>query len=274
MDLTNFKQLFPDVILAPPFPSDSLTLTIEHQLVALPVAHLSARERALLAPFQAQHTDPWAQFLAEGGQQPSVETAVRLLQFAVDFTQAQGDRNSWLEAFTSLLPQVESGFFIDDQHGVVVEPQTAAALPTSDFDGVVSTLDGDFETETHLFVGSFWPVNQALPAIFQEEVAIAKSASQTVANLPQAALRYYTAPKRQQSAILSTLKNQIQHDHNDMIPVISTLYQHQGNISSAAKALYLHRNTLQYRLDKFQEQTGFALKNMDDLVLCYLLVAN
>ncbi|WP_057894890.1 helix-turn-helix domain-containing protein [Lacticaseibacillus brantae] len=274
MDLTNFKQLFPHVILEQPFPPDSLVLTIDHQLVALPAADLTAREQALLAPLQTRQHDPWAQFLAEGGQQPAVDGSVRLLIFAVDFSQAQGNRHAWLEALISLLPQVETGFFLNKQQGVVIEPKTAASLSMTDFDGVVSTLDTDFETETHLFVGSFWPVNQALPAIFQEELALATSTSQTVTNLPQTALRYYTTPKREQSPILSSLQTQIQHDYPDMVPVIGALYHHQGNISSAAKALYLHRNTLQYRLDKFQEQTGFALKNMDDLVLCYLLVAN
>ncbi|WP_227869161.1 helix-turn-helix domain-containing protein [Tetragenococcus halophilus] len=46
----------------------------------------------------------------------------------------------------------------------------------------------------------------------------------------------------------------------------------QGNISSAAKELFMHRNTLQYKVDKFQEQTKTNLKKMDDLFLCYLLI--
>lgn len=58
----------------------------------------------------------------------------------------------------------------------------------------------------------------------------------------------------------------------DMALIISALWKHQGNISSTAKELFMHRNTLQYRIDKFYDQTNLSLKNMDDLVLAYLLV--
>ena len=40
----------------------------------------------------------------------------------------------------------------------------------------------------------------------------------------------------------------------------------------AAKKLYVHRNTLQYQVEKFEKSSGLNLKNMDDLVLCYLVV--
>ena len=38
------------------------------------------------------------------------------------------------------------------------------------------------------------------------------------------------------------------------------------NIAEAARALYLHRNTLVYRLDKFKKTTGSDLQNFDDAV--------
>jgi len=274
MNLIDFKQLFTTAVTQTPFPKDSFILTIEGQSVAVPLADLSARELALLKQLQPQPQNRWATFLSQGGQAPT-DQAVRLINFVVDFTQAEGDRKAWLDALTSLFPQVLSAYFLDDQHGVIVEPKSPTALSQSDLDGILTTLDADFDTETHLFVGNFWAVNQALPAIYHEERQMARLAtSQAVVNLQQLALRFYTTPKRQHSAILNTLKTQIMTDNNDMVPVISALYHHQGNISSAAKALYMHRNTLQYRLDKFQEQTGFSLREMDDLVLCYLLVAN
>ena len=38
------------------------------------------------------------------------------------------------------------------------------------------------------------------------------------------------------------------------------------NIAEAARAIYLHRNTLVYRLDKFKKTTGCDLQNFDDAV--------
>ena len=43
-------------------------------------------------------------------------------------------------------------------------------------------------------------------------------------------------------------------------------------ITKAAQQLYLHRNSLQYKIDKWEELTGLQLKNLTDLALCYHLV--
>lgn len=44
------------------------------------------------------------------------------------------------------------------------------------------------------------------------------------------------------------------------------------NTSEAAKALYLHRNTLINRLEKFYRVTGFDLKKFEDAAIIYLLI--
>nr|WP_223156077.1 helix-turn-helix domain-containing protein [Desemzia sp. C1] len=56
--------------------------------------------------------------------------------------------------------------------------------------------------------------------------------------------------------------------------LILAMWKSQGNISVAAKSLYIHRNTLQYRIDRFHQASGLSLRNMDDLLLCYLLTLN
>ncbi|MDY5974851.1 helix-turn-helix domain-containing protein, partial [Streptococcus hyovaginalis] len=35
---------------------------------------------------------------------------------------------------------------------------------------------------------------------------------------------------------------------------------------------FIHRNSLQYRLDKFYQATGLNLKVLDDLALAYLII--
>ena len=54
--------------------------------------------------------------------------------------------------------------------------------------------------------------------------------------------------------------------------IVVALYHEKGNVSSAAKELYLHRNTLQYRIDRLRQDTGLNLRRMDDLVFCYLML--
>ncbi|MFD3021264.1 helix-turn-helix domain-containing protein, partial [Streptococcus agalactiae] len=37
------------------------------------------------------------------------------------------------------------------------------------------------------------------------------------------------------------------------------------------KALFIHRNSLQYKLDKFTQSSGLNLKILDDLAYAYLI---
>lgn len=51
-----------------------------------------------------------------------------------------------------------------------------------------------------------------------------------------------------------------------LLETVECYIQHTGNFSQTAKALYIHRNTLQKRLERFEELSGRNLKNSDDLL--------
>ncbi|MBR0398995.1 MAG: helix-turn-helix domain-containing protein [Eubacterium sp.] len=55
---------------------------------------------------------------------------------------------------------------------------------------------------------------------------------------------------------------------NDLEPdtyeLINQFFNHNLNITDTSKSLYLHRNTLIYRLEKIREQTGFDIRRFDD----------
>lgn len=55
---------------------------------------------------------------------------------------------------------------------------------------------------------------------------------------------------------------------NETINTINTFFDCGLNISETGRVLYLHRNTLVYRLDKFSRSTGLDLRNFDDAVKC------
>jgi len=72
------------------------------------------------------------------------------------------------------------------------------------------------------------------------------------------------------SPIPETLyQKMVQDEFSDLI---EALWQERGTLTKAATRLFIHRNTLQYRIDRFGQLTGLALKNMDDLTLCHFLL--
>lgn len=54
---------------------------------------------------------------------------------------------------------------------------------------------------------------------------------------------------------------------NDIIQSIDVFFEFNLNLSEAAKKLYVHRNTLIYRLDKIQKYTSYDIRKFNDAVI-------
>ena len=60
--------------------------------------------------------------------------------------------------------------------------------------------------------------------------------------------------------------------NEEMIHTIEVFFENNLNLSEAARKLYIHRNTLVYRLEKVQRATGFDLREFDDAVTFKLMM--
>jgi len=50
---------------------------------------------------------------------------------------------------------------------------------------------------------------------------------------------------------------------NEFIRTLEAFFKQKGNLSQTAEVLFIHRNTLSYRLKQISEITGLDLKNCD-----------
>jgi Sugar diacid utilization regulator len=60
--------------------------------------------------------------------------------------------------------------------------------------------------------------------------------------------------------------------NEEMLTTIVTFFDNSLNLSETARKLYIHRNTLVYRLEKVQKEIGIDLRNFDDAVTFKLLL--
>ena len=71
--------------------------------------------------------------------------------------------------------------------------------------------------------------------------------------------------------IYDKFKNGIAKLDNEMIRTMEVFFKCGLNISEAAKELYIHRNTLIYRLDKIQKYTNYDIRNFNEAVLLKII---
>lgn len=82
----------------------------------------------------------------------------------------------------------------------------------------------------------------------------------------------YTMEEREKKRFLEQLMKNTDAStlDSEMLTTLKTFFQHNCNISETSKALYIHRNTLLYRLDKFKQATGMDVRNFHDAVLIHM----
>ena len=54
---------------------------------------------------------------------------------------------------------------------------------------------------------------------------------------------------------------------DDLIETVRVFFQNDLNLTAASRQLFIHRNTLNYRLDKIKKETGLDLRSFQDAVI-------
>lgn len=77
--------------------------------------------------------------------------------------------------------------------------------------------------------------------------------------------------------LLAPLRRYDQEHHGDLVKTLDAYLRHGGNSTQAADALYIHRNSMRYRLAHIRALTGLDLDSADNrlaLQVGLLVMAN
>ncbi|MCC5895322.1 MAG: helix-turn-helix domain-containing protein [Alkalibacterium sp.] len=286
MDYVHLKKLYPETELSdlPFLQKETFRIPYKNKWIHIPKDSLTENEWQLLSLLK-QEIEPssfpvsdskWAHFI-EGKRElpPKTTENIRLTQLFLEKMDAQFDYSIWIDSIRQLFEPVLDVFFITSDSCFIIQDTNAPTFSTEELTGILQTLEDDFSIRSHAYIGQFWAPDKQLNSIFKEEQSIfhqeVTHLHNQICSLPDVALRYFTKDALSNSLIMNELKNQIESSE-DWRELIHSLWESQGNVSVAAKHLFIHRNTLQYRMDRFNETTGLSLKNMNELLLCYLLI--
>lgn len=283
MNIEMLQKIYPTARLQPFSTDDAeyLVFSDHHKFLWIPKNELSTTEFQLLQKLSTPNKQvqqvkehPWFSALFEHQKPPVDEGYYRIIQ--VEFNQLDSATiENWNTELQSILPQLVDYFFVTDNYALLVEIYHEEALMIDDLEGVFLALDGDFNLYTKIFVGSFYSHTEDFTRLLAEEETLfhyelTHTIDKKIYTLSSASIGFFSSNAIKDSYLMRTLYHHWFLE-DDLIDIITNLWKNQGNVSSTAKDLFMHRNTLQYKLDKFQQLTHCNLKKMDDLFLCYLL---
>lgn len=267
-------QLFPSLKIHHIYPAHNFETSIFYDSTnacwyEIAKSEITERDSLYLKHFYNECTeqaDPWLLLLTQGVvPKPTPYTSVRILQY-----HAKKDAQQLKDA-------VEL-FFMHDAYLLEVSTHTFWIILFKDYsleelEGFLAILENDFYLHGQLFIGQILPVSEMLHTSFKSE----QNMFQSIQNVHYQTI--YTFTESFQSLLplhlnvpMQQYLNHTLHTnlHEEMITTITTLFIHNGNMSSAAKELHIHRNTLLYRVQRYSEETTLDLRRNEDLLLAYL----
>ncbi|MDR1568395.1 MAG: helix-turn-helix domain-containing protein [Streptococcaceae bacterium] len=268
-----FLALFPKAILNPSS-QNYLCFEVEGKQFGLLESDLTVREQQLLLMLfplkKPQVAHQWLTNLLDKDYQNAFK--LRIIQFVVSNKVVEED---FLSSLKLLVPNVEAVFFIDQTQGLLIERFCGEHLSFEEFEEIFQALGVDFSVSITAYLGLFFEKDSYQSIFYQCEreyfklLCDFKRSYQVTLSFADYFLKHIEQAINQPLA--NYLKECLQQD-SDLKQLIITLWESDTSLSVASSKLFIHRNTLQYKLKKFQEAFGFPLKNLKTLSLCYLLL--
>ena len=252
-----------------------------YQWLLLEEASLSEREKQLVALLTKQEQtislNPWYSHLIEGkGQAPQNFKKLQLVYCHLSYFQ-QENLSSWLEMMRTLFPNYLTMIQVGAQDYIFVLQQDKYSSVRSILTDTIEAVEYDFGVRLSIMLGQVWAQNahQNLAGLIKAERELFKTwwhqGHQGVHTFSQLYLWSLGERKVDLRLIKDYLRQQIL-DQDQIQEIILSLWDNSAVLTKTAQQLYLHRNSLQYKIDKWAELTGLELKDLTDLTLCYHLI--
>ena len=259
-----------------------LTLPVSsQQWILLEEASLSEREKQLVSLLTQQEQtislNPWYGHLIEGkGQAPQTFKKIQLVYCHLSYFQ-QENLSSWLDMMRTLFPNYLTTIQVGAQDYLFVLQQDKYISVRSILSDTLEAVEYDFGLRLSIMLGQVWSQNthQSLSELIKAERELFKTwwrqGHQGVQTFSQLYL-WRLGEKQVDHRIIKDYLRQLIQDQDQIQEIILSLWDNSAVLTKTAQQLYLHRNSLQYKIDKWEELTGLQLKDLTDLTLCYQLI--
>ncbi|HEL2216497.1 helix-turn-helix domain-containing protein [Streptococcus suis] len=276
MDEKELVSWFPQASLSQEAGELSLPLG-NGQFLQLVASDLTDRERYLLSllshPKEQKPSSPWQSYLHDQGRIPQTVEAIQFIHIHL-WSQKEAQLDAWQAMMTDLLPSQLAQVQLTPQDYLIVLEQGTWMDHQTVLQDTLSALEFDFGLRLTIFVGQVWPkhISAHWPRLYQAEAQLfahwrARYQQSTVLSFSQLFLWGQGRAGLELGLVKASMLELI--DQQDMQAIILALWAEGAVVTKAAQVLYIHRNTLQYRLEKWQDLTGLQLKDLTDLSFCY-----
>ncbi|MFF3099688.1 PucR family transcriptional regulator [Viridibacillus arvi] len=287
---TNLTTLFPSINLLTECPVNTeenvhiFHNTFDNTWMTVDKKELTARDYALLTSLfnEIQPTlfsndsisEKWIQFLLQSGPSPIKEDCdIRIIQlhFKTDDI-LKSDLNQAVQAYFNDAMQL---IFISTHEAVLIEQKASYIHTFDDFSSFIVALESDFFLKVKIYIGKFHSTATPFSNHFIKEKewfnkGLERNHAEQIYTMEK------TFPINLIEQMSDEMKQMIRKEvlepiefDMELLQTVQLFFENGFNASVTAKELHVHRNTLQYRLTKFQDITGISVRYFDGALVSY-----
>ena len=159
-----------------------------------------------------------------------------------------------LELIQNMFPDRQHDFVLSvSESDIVVIKEMAPDETSEDVCALAETIERAVQTELH--VQTVIGIENEKPVIHYDNLGIGR----IIYQLPTTLCEMFLSE--------AFKKNPIEALDEDTLDTINRFFENNLNVSETARKLYVHRNTLVYRLEKVKKITGLDLREFEDAIL-------
>ncbi|MBP0726901.1 helix-turn-helix domain-containing protein [Bacillus sp. RG28] len=205
-----------------------------------------------------------------------IPQSIRFIQFNIK--QKTIDYAAFEETITAFFNNEVAIIWCKANQGFILEKIQTESYDNKYINYVQETLAADLFYDITFFIGKLHHPQSNLQQFFSFEqncfqYALRNKKHKNILLLTNEILPYFLSLLPQE--MTEILPDLILSEFNLDDPILETVkffLQNNQNITATAKQSYLHRNTVQYRVDKFTERTGIDLKDFQSSYIAFLAI--
>ena len=218
----------------------------------------------------------WYDFIYLNGDLPISDKNTNLRYILFHLTGTEWERDDLEEAIYGFFSEDSIILWEDQESGLIIEHNPEPKTDESLFLSLTQTLESDFFIKSNFYSGKVQPLSKEWPVLLKEDKIFFYNAMKLIPS------KTFHTFEKSFPFILSAklplnmkdwLRSQILEkivDEPELLTAVRHFLQNNSNATLTAKELYIHRNTLQYRLDKFAQKTGVNIKDFNSIITVYL----
>ncbi|UFU00466.1 helix-turn-helix domain-containing protein [Radiobacillus kanasensis] len=288
--IQDLRELFPSLIESDqPFDLENLQwfTNEQNQIIGIAKEEISERDEKILTTFLqpysfvetvvTDHEKLWKGILFDN-QKPDtdfLDESYRFIHFTL--AEAPGDPLAFREAILALYPIEVPIVWESSQEGTIVEHGNIPESEYLAYDQIVDVLMSDFSINIRLFVSPYFHAIEKAGEYYEQvkkDCAISRKYQKSSVSTYHEIAPYLfldSISETQKQYMVQAILGETVNDE-ELLHTIDVFLSSSSNTSLAAKKLYMHRNSLQYRVDKFMEKTGIDIKQFDGAIIVYLAI--